>query len=81
MFNKYDITFLQRKPAERGSGQISLKDIGHIDINKLAEQIEQLQQQPTQGNRDYSAAVDELSDGLKKLKSQFEENDLKKPKK
>ena len=65
------ITF-QKQPAERGSANISMKEIDRIDIDKLADQIEKLQKDNQTSGGHFTAAVDELSEGLKKLKNKGE---------
>ena len=55
-----------------------MKEIDRIDIDKLAEQIENLRDESKSSGGQYTAAVDELSEGLRKLKGKKDKDDPKK---
>ena len=67
----------QPKVAERGSGQISIKDIDKLDT--LTKQIKDLRD--TTGSEDrsenYSSAVDQLTKDIEKLRKHTVDTDNK----
>ena len=65
---------MQNKPAQRGSGQVSIKDIGNLD--KMAKDLEHLKNTP--GGGKYGASVDHISDQIEKLREKTRDIDYTK---
>ena len=69
------ICSFQPKVAERGSGQISLKDIDKVDT--LTKQINDLRKATESGekSKNYSPAIDQLTKDIEKLRKHTMEID------
>jgi hypothetical protein len=64
----------QAKPARRGSGQVSLKDIDKLGV--VAKQLKELKQQSSPDTR-IERTIAELEKAVDKARSRASENDIK----
>ncbi|KAI0237178.1 Arginine-hydroxylase NDUFAF5, mitochondrial [Lamellibrachia satsuma] len=58
----------QAKPAQRGSGQVSMKDIGKLD--ELVKKLEETKERAASGGEHLDSTINKLQDDLERLKAE-----------